>query len=180
MQLYIFMIASQKRPQTYRILGIDPGFGRVGFGIIDCVGDKQTVVEYGCIETDPKRSFIERLEDISDQLVTIIRTYKPQCAGVEELFFYKNVTTAIKVAHARGVILLSLSKVKIPVHEYTPLQVKQSITGYGRADKTQLEAMVKVILGLKKKITPDDAADALAIALTCAASRKMEQVSGGR
>ncbi|MBP9732157.1 MAG: crossover junction endodeoxyribonuclease RuvC [Candidatus Magasanikbacteria bacterium] len=165
----------QKNKNT-RILGIDPGFGRVGFGIIDCVGDRYTLVEYGCIETDTKRTFVERLVDISDELIKIIRTHKPNCAAVEELFFYKNVTTAIKVGQARGVILLTLTKAHLAVHEYTPLEVKQSITGYGRADKTQLESMVKVILGIKKKITPDDAADALAIALTCAASRKMEYV----
>ena len=170
-------MAVTKQGQVTRILGIDPGFGRVGFGIIDCVGDTYTAVAYGCIETSTKRTFVERLEDISDELIQIIRKYKPQCAGVEELFFYKNVTTAIKVAQARGVILLTLRKARLQVHEYTPLQVKQSITGYGRADKTQLETMVKMLLKLKKKITPDDAADALAIALTCAASRKMEEFS---
>lgn len=166
-----------KLQKNTRILGIDPGFGRVGFGIIDCVGDRYTLVEYGCVETDTKRTFVERLVDISDKLIKIIRTHRPNCAAVEELFFYKNVTTALKVGQARGVILLTLTKAQLAVHEYTPLEVKQSITGYGRADKTQLEAMVKIILGIKKKIRPDDAADALAIALTCASSRKMEQVS---
>lgn len=166
-----------KPQKSTRILGIDPGFGRVGFGIIDVQGDRFRVVDYGCIETDTKRTFVERLVDISDELIRIIRTHKPNCAAVEELFFYKNVTTAIKVGQARGVILLTLTKARLVVHEYTPLEVKQSITGYGRADKTQLEAMVKVLLGIKKKITPDDAADALAIALTCAASRKMEEFS---
>ena len=166
------------KPQKItRILGIDPGFGRVGFGIIDVAGDRFRVVDYGCIETNAKRSFIERLEEISDELIKLIRTHKPYCAAVEELFFYKNVTTAIKVGQARGAILLTLRKARITLHEYTPLEVKQSMTGYGRADKTQLESMVKVLLGIKKKITPDDAADALAIALTCAASRKMEEVS---
>ncbi len=160
-----------------RILGIDPGFGRVGFGIIDVQGDRFRVVDYGCIETDTKKSFVERLEDIADELINIIRTFKPESAAVEELFFYKNVTTAIKVGQARGAILLTLRKARISVHEYTPLEVKQSMTGYGRADKTQLETMVKMLLGIKKKITPDDAADALAIALTCAASRKMEEVT---
>lgn len=177
MQLYIFMGVVQKNRKTTRILGVDPGFGRVGYGIIDCVGDRYTTVAYGCIETDTKQSFVERLEGIADELIQIIQTYKPDCAGVEELFFYKNVTTAIKVGQARGAILLTLRKARIKIHEYTPLEVKQSVTGYGRADKTQLEAMVKMILNIKKKITPDDAADALAIALTCAASRKMEEVS---
>ena len=160
-----------------RILGIDPGFGRVGFGIIDVAGDRFRVVDYGCIETDTKKAFDERLEDIADELIRIIRTFKPQYAAIEELFFYKNVTTAIKVGQARGAILLTLRKARIRIHEYTPLEVKQSITGYGRADKTQLESMVKVLLGIKKKISPDDAADALAIALTCAASRKMEELT---
>lgn len=166
-----------KPQKNTRILGIDPGFGRVGFGIIDVAGDRFRVVDYGCIETDPKKSFVERLESISDELIQIIRTYKPQCAGVEELFFYKNVTTAINVGQARGVILLTLKKARVQIHEYTPLQVKQSVSGYGKADKTQLQTMVKMLLGIKKKITPDDASDALAIALTCAASRKMESVS---
>ena len=179
MQLFIFMPSVQKQVKITRILGIDPGFGRVGFGIIDVQGDRFRVVDYGCIETDTKQSFVERLEDIADELIRIIRTFKPQYAAIEELFFYKNVTTAIKVGQARGAILLTLRKARIRIHEYTPLEVKQSITGYGRADKTQLESMVKVLLGIKKKISPDDAADALAIALTCAASRKMEQVSSG-
>lgn len=171
------MAVIQRSLRTTRILGIDPGFGRVGFGIIDVQGDRFRVVEYGCIETNTKHSFVERIEEIADQLIGLIRAHKPHCAAVEELFFYKNVTTAIKVGQARGAILLTLRKARIKIHEYTPLEVKQSVTGYGRADKTQLESMVKVILGIKKKITPDDAADALAVALTCAASRKMEEVN---
>lgn len=177
MQLFVFMKTTQKIPKITRILGIDPGFGRVGFGIIDVADDRFRVVEYGCIETDTKRSFVERLEDISDELIRIIRKHKPNCGAVEELFFYKNVTTAMKVSQARGVILLTLRKARLPIHEYTPLQVKQSLTGYGNAAKSQLETMVKVILGLKKKITSDDAADALAIALTCASSRRMEEIT---
>ncbi len=161
-----------------RILGIDPGFGRVGFGIIDIKGDMVRVIDYGCIETRATKNFPDRLEEIADELYTIIRTHKPHAAAVEELFFYKNVTTAIKVGQARGVILLTLKKTKVPIHEYTPLEVKQSVTGYGKADKAQMETMVKMLLGIKKKIAPDDAADALAIALTCAASKKMEEIRG--
>ncbi len=161
-----------------RILGIDPGFGRVGFGIIDIKGDMVRVIDYGCIETRATKNFPDRLEEIADELYAIIRTHKPHAAAVEELFFYKNVTTAIKVGQARGVILLTLKKTKVPIHEYTPLEVKQSVTGYGKADKTQMETMVKMLLGIKKKISPDDAADALAIALTCAASKKMEEIRG--
>lgn len=152
-----------------RILGIDPGFGRVGFGIIE--GDKNMwkPVVYGCIETDPKKTLIERLTDISDELNRIIKKYQPTVSAVEELFFAKNVTTALSVAQARGVILLSLSQAKLPIHEYTPNEVKQTITGSGRADKLQMQRMVQMHLGLKTIPKPDDAADALAVALTCGA-----------
>lgn len=152
-----------------RILGIDPGFGRVGFGIIE--GNKQgwRPVVYGCIETDPKKTLIERLTDISDELNRIIKKYQPTISAVEELFFAKNVTTALSVAQARGVILLSLCQAKLPVHEYTPNEVKQAITGTGRADKQQMQRMVQMHLGLKAIPKPDDAADALAVALTCGA-----------
>lgn len=160
-------------PQKIRILGIDPGFGRVGFGVIE--GNKQLwkPVVYGCIETDPKKPLVERLLNISDELNRIIKKYQPTVSAVEELFFAKNVTTAMQVGQARGVILLSLCQAKLPIYEYTPNEVKQTITGTGRADKQQMQRMVQVHLGLQAIPKPDDAADALAVALTCGAFEKM-------
>lgn len=156
-----------------RILGVDPGFGRIGWGVIENKKGKWVGVVYGCIETDKKADFVTRLEEISIDLTSIIKKYKPDYSAVEELFFYKNVTTAIKVGQARGVILLTLKQNNVQVYEYTPLQIKQSITGYGRAEKGQLQRMVKMMLGVKKPITPDDAADALAVALTCSTGLRM-------
>lgn len=159
-----------------RILGIDPGFGRIGFGVVEGSGRDWKPVAHGCIETSSKKSFIERLEDLHTDLNYVIKKYHPTHSAVEELFFYKNVKTAIDVGQARGVILLTLREAGLPVFEYTPLQVKQSITGYGRAEKGQLQRMVKMMLGIKKAITPDDAADALAVALTCGSSLKMDSI----
>ncbi|OGH64305.1 MAG: crossover junction endodeoxyribonuclease RuvC [Candidatus Magasanikbacteria bacterium RIFCSPHIGHO2_01_FULL_41_23] len=154
----------QKTPR--RILGIDPGFGRVGVGIIEERGREWVAVYYGCIQTDPKKLFIERLLEIHNTLTKIITQHKPAFAAVEELFFYKNVTTAIQVGQARGVILLTLAQAGIVTHEFTPLEIKQTITGYGRAEKSQIQKMVRVLLHLDKKAIQDDAADALAVALT--------------
>lgn len=165
---------SSVKPKNIRILGIDPGFGRVGFGIIE--GSKTTwkPVVYGCIETDPKKTLVERLVDISDELNRIIKKYQPTMSAVEELFFAKNVTTAMSVGQARGVILLSLCQAKLPIYEYTPNEVKQAITGFGRADKQQVQRMVQVLLQLKNIPKPDDAADALGVALTCGACVRIE------
>ncbi len=162
--------------EKVRILGIDPGFGRTGFGIIEKQSGSSSdwkLISYGCIETDKKKEFVERIEELHIVLTHIIKKYQPTHSAVEDLFFYKNVTTAIKVGQARGVILLTLRQARLPVYEFTPLQVKQSVTGYGRAEKGQLQRMVKMILHIQKPITPDDAADALAVALTCGASMKM-------
>lgn len=149
-----------------RIIGIDPGFGRVGVGIIEERGREWCALQYGCIETNPKKPFLDRLLEIHDILTKIITKYKPTHAAVEELFFYKNVTTAIQVGQARGVILLTLAQANITVQEFTPLEVKQAITSYGRADKTQVQKMVCTLLHLNTKTIQDDAADALAVALT--------------
>lgn len=156
---------------SIRILGIDPGFGRVGFGIIE--GDKQDwrPVVYGCIETDKTKKLPDRLFEISEELNRIIKKYHPTVGAVEELFFYTNITTAIHVAEARGTILLSLRQAGLEICEYTPLEIKQAVTGHGRADKQQIQRMVQMLLQLKKIPKPDDAADALAVALTCAAQR---------
>ncbi len=157
------------------ILGIDPGYGRTGWGVIEKVGGKWEVVDWGCVETSMKDSFVDRLVELSEELQKILKKYKPTRVGVEELFFAKNVKTAMKVAQARGVILLTFIQAGLPVDEFNPLQIKQALTGYGRAEKGQVERMVKMILKISKKIRPDDAADALAIAITCAESYKMTQ-----
>ena len=154
-----------------RILGIDPGFGRIGYGVIE--KNKQNewqALTYGCITTDPKDSFVERLRDLHEELIDLIKEYEPTRMAVEELFFFKNLKTAIEVAQARGVILLTAIENNLEVDEFTPLQVKQAITGYGRAEKEQMQKMVAVILKIKEKIKSDDAADALAVALTAGQS----------
>lgn len=152
-----------------RILGIDPGYGRVGFGIIEeCGGNSWKPVVYGCIETSSDRSFVERILQIKKELTILIREYEPTRVAIEELFFFKNAKTAIEVGQARGVILLTAVESDLPVDEFTPLQVKQAMTGYGRAEKGQMQRIVAAILGMKEKIKSDDAADALAVALTSA------------
>ncbi len=148
------------------ILGIDPGFGRMGYGVIEKMktGEWQAL-DYGCINTSPKKSFVERLQEVCEAVELLIKKYKPTVVGVEKLYFARNVTTAIEVAQARGVILLCAVQAGLPVDEFTPQQVKQAITGYGKAEKIQMQKMVAIILKIKGKIKSDDAADALAIAL---------------
>ena len=148
------------------ILGIDPGFADMGYGLIKSEKNKLECLDYGSIKTFKTLSLSERLEQIEHELVKIIQKYHPDRAVVEELFFCTNVKTAIAVGQARGVILLTLIKNKIPLIECTPLQVKQALVGYGRADKNQVQQMVKITLGLKEIPKPDDAADALAVAVT--------------
>lgn len=150
-----------------KIIGIDPGYGRVGIGIIEGSHDQWKSVFYTCIETDPKATFSDRIHYIYKELKTIVSEYKPDIAAVEELFFNKNTTTAMRVAEARGAILLTLQQAGLSVCEYTPLQVKQAIVGHGRAEKHQIQHMIPLQLGLKGKKIQDDAADALAVALTC-------------
>lgn len=149
-----------------RIIGIDPGFGRTGYGIIEKKNHEWVHVADGCIETNPKADFVDRLYALHIALKKIITQYRPTKAAVEELFFAKNATTAINVGQARGVILLTLRQAKLPVAEFTPLQVKQTVVGYGRAEKHQVQEMLKLQLKLKKRPAQDDAADALAVALT--------------
>ncbi len=149
-----------------KILGIDPGTGRLGWGIVSHEKGIDTFVDCGCFETRANSDLPDRLLKISDFLKELIKMHKPDVLSVETLFFEKNAKTAIDVAAARGVILLEGAQAKIPTFQYTPLQVKSSLTGYGKADKTQVEFMVGKILHLKEKIKPDDAADAVAIALT--------------
>lgn len=148
------------------IIGIDPGYGRTGYGVIQKTkGREWRPLAFGCIETPVNGVFVERLVELRNELLKIIRKYKPTRMAVEDLFFFKNQTTAIKVGQARGVILLSAVENNIEVDEFTPLQVKQAITGYGRAEKGQMQKMVAAILGIPGKIKSDDAADALAVAL---------------
>ncbi len=158
------------------ILGIDPGFADTGYGVVEFEGGKAKMLDYGSIQTPSKQDFADRLEYIYNELIEIIKKYKPESIGIEKLFFNKNVTSAIKVSQARGVVLLAAKQYDLKIHEYTPLQIKQSLTGYGRADKNQMQQMVKTILSLKEIPKPDDAADALAIALCCSASQKLENL----
>ena len=148
-----------------RIIGIDPGYAIVGYGVIDYIGTKFKIVEYGAITTVSNQNMNERFKSIHDDLNTIIERTKPEFLAIEELFFNSNQKTAINVAQARGVLLLSALNHGISVHEYTPLQVKQAVVGYGRAEKKQVQLLVKSILGLEKVPKPDDTADALAIAV---------------
>lgn len=149
-----------------RILGIDPGTGILGFGVIDVTGTKITMVDAGVITTPAHTPHDERLEDIFNGLTEIVESNKPDAYSVEKLFFTKNVTTAMTVAEARGVALLVARQHGIPIAEYTPPQIKQTLTGYGKADKKQVQEMVRLQLGLKEVPKPDDCADALAAAIT--------------
>lgn len=147
------------------ILGIDPGLATIGYGVIEVIGNKFKTLEYGIISTPAKMDFANRLLKIHRDLDIIIRKYRPDDIAFEELFFNKNVKTAINVAHARGVLILTSKMYNEELYEYTPLQIKQAVVGYGRADKNQVQQMVKFILNLEKIPKPDDAADALAVAL---------------
>ena len=155
------------------ILGIDPGFGRTGWGVIKNEANKIKLVDYGCIETKVGEDFSVRLKILNEELVNIIKKYKPEIVGVEELFIHKNLKTAIKVGQARGVILLTIIQANLPLLELTPLQVKQGVCAYGKADKKQVQDMVKLLLNLEKIPQPDDAADALAVAICTANSYKL-------
>lgn len=149
-----------------RIIGIDPGTGILGFGVIDVTNQKAKLVDAGVIRTPVKEDDAVRLLTIYEELTDIIAQNKPTIMSVEKLFFAKNVTTAMTVAQARGVVLLCAMQAGLEIYEYTPMQIKQAITGYGKADKRQMQEMVRTILGLKTIPKPDDAADALAAALT--------------
>lgn len=153
-----------------RIIGIDPGTGILGFGVVDVAGTKVQLVDAGVIRTPVKEDDAVRLETIYQELTDIIAQTKPQIMSVEKLFFARNVTTAMTVSQARGVVLLTARLGGLQIFEYTPMQIKQSVTGYGKADKKQMQEMVRVLLALKEIPKPDDAADALAAALTHAAT----------
>ncbi|MFZ5965751.1 MAG: crossover junction endodeoxyribonuclease RuvC [Bacillota bacterium] len=148
-----------------RIIGIDPGIAIVGYGVIEYTGNHFTVLDYGAVMTDAKESLPNRLMKLYDGLDVLLERYQPDAVAVEELFFNKNVKTALTVGHGRGVAILAAVKKNINIYEYTPLQVKQGVVGYGRADKKQMQLMVKTLLNLKTIPKPDDAADALAVAI---------------
>lgn len=158
-----------------RILGIDPGFAITGYSVIDYIGNKFKLVTSGAITTDAGVSFPLRLEKIFDDLTAIITEYKPDAISVEELFFNNNAKTAINVAQARGVILVVGRKMNINTFEYTPLQIKQAVVGYGRADKIQVQKMVKAILNVDKLPKLDDTTDSMAAAICHAHSAKFSQ-----
>ncbi len=154
-----------------RILGIDPGTGILGFGVIDIdAKGKAKLVDAGVVRTPVKQADSDRLFTIFEELTDVIKELKPDVMAVEKLFFAQNVTTAMSVSQARGVVLLMGKQHGMELYEYTPLQIKMALTGYGRADKKQVQEMVRVILGLKEVPKPDDCADALAAALCCAQS----------
>ena len=158
-----------------RILGIDPGFAITGYSIIDYIGNRFSLVTSGAVTTEAKVSFPLRLEKLYKDLEEIIKTYKPDAMSIEELFFNNNAKTAINVAQARGVILVVARINGIPTYEYTPLQVKQAVVGYGRADKMQVQKMVKMILNTDKLPKLDDITDSMAIGICHAHSAKFAE-----
>lgn len=163
-----------------RILGIDPGIATVGFGVIDCEKGRLSLVNYGVITTPAQTSLSSRLDRIFDDMNELCKTFSPDAIAYEELFFNTNITTGISVAHGRGVLLLAGYRSGAPVFEYTPLQVKQAVVGYGRAEKRQVIDMVKRILNMKTAPKPDDAADALALAICHARSAtSLLTINGG-
>ncbi len=158
-----------------RILGIDPGLATVGWGVIDVINGKPQAVACGVISTPKEDKLPKRLLTIENDLKCLIEKFKPDEIALEELFFNSNVTTAINVSQARGVILLTCIKQVGKLYEYTPLQIKQALTGYGRAEKKQIQEMTKTFLNLAKVPKPDDAADALAVALTHSQTNRLSQ-----
>lgn len=160
-----------------RIIGIDPGIAIVGWGVIDYNGNKFSVVDYGAVLTEAHTEVKHRLKIIYDDLTEILTKYKPDYMAIEELFYNNNAKTVINVAQARGVALLASTNQNVEIFEYTPPQVKIAVTGYGRADKKQIQQMTKMILNLEKIPKPDDTADALAIAICHAHSFKLKSLN---
>ena len=153
-----------------RIMGIDPGIATIGFGVVDSEKNRQKLIQCGVITTPPHVSLSSRLGQIYEDMCQLLDLFKPDAVSIEELFFNTNITTGIAVAHGRGVILLACQTAGVKIYEYTPLQVKQAVVGYGRAEKAQVMDMVKRICGLSSPPKPDDAADAVALALCHARS----------
>jgi len=149
-------------------LGIDPGLAGTGYGVILQDKSKLSLLNYGCIKTSKEQPFEDRLDCIYRGIVGILEKYKPDFCSLEELFFAKNVKSALKVGEARGVVILAAKHKNLKIYEYTPLQIKEALTSYGRADKGQIQTMVKILLRMKEIPEPDHAADALAAAICCA------------
>lgn len=156
------------------IFGIDPGFAITGYGVVEKTANKYKVIDYGVITTKAGLDLSVRLGIMYEEIVDKFNQYKPDYVAMEELFFCKNITTGIAVAHGRGVLLLAVNQLGKPFFEYTPLQIKQAITGYGKADKQQMQKMVQILLNLDSIPKPDDAADALAVALCCGNSERLK------
>lgn len=147
------------------VLGIDPGYGLIGYGVLDKTGNKLSVIDYGAISTPKDMPMSKRLEIIYNSMIMLIDKYHPEEVGIEKLYWGRNITTAIPVAQARGVIILALQQKNVKIYEYSPSQVKSALTGTGQAEKAQVQYMVKTLLNLQKIPRPDDAADALAMAI---------------
>lgn len=160
-----------------RVIGLDPGLARTGYGVVDGSGSELILVQYGVITTDAGEALSTRLYKLHQQLDKLLVSFSPQIAVVEQLFFGNNSRTAIAVGQARGVILLALEANHLPIAEYTPMQIKQAITGYGQADKIQMQRMVSMLLGLEQVVCPDDAADALAAAICYHHSTRWENLA---
>lgn len=160
-----------KKPVT--ILGIDPGLASTGYGIIEQRGQRLTLVTYGVVSTKPTQALPIRLKEIHQAIRRVLKVHKPDMIAIEQLFFAKNAKTAFAVGQARGVIFLALAGSTAQTVEYTPLQVKQAVVGYGQADKRQVQKMVRLLLGLRQLPRPDDAADALAIAICCSSHHRL-------
>lgn len=158
------------------VLGIDPGFARVGYGVIKKERGKVSVIDFGCIITTQENSLADRLVLISQDVKKLLQKHRPHQCALEKLFFFKNAKTALGVAEARGALILSIREQQVPLFEYTPLQVKQALTGYGKADKNQIKFMVKRILQIRNNFPLDDTSDALAIAI-CHAHSACAQIA---
>lgn len=158
-----------------RVLGIDPGTATTGYGVVDYLQGREKLVHYGTIRTAARLDMPARLCQIKRELDQLLEDYHPDVVAVEELFYNRNSKTVITVAQSRGVVLMAAAAAGLSVAEYTPLQVKQSVVGYGNADKRQVQLMVQRILGMKEIPTPDDAADALAIAICCLHSYRLSR-----
>ena len=158
------------------ILGIDPGLATLGYGVIETRNDKHRLIQFGLLTTTPQQTLPERLSGLYTGLRQLMETYQPDEIAFEELFFTKNITTGIAVASARGVALLAARQHTDALYEYTPMQIKQAVTGYGKAEKHQVQMMVKMLLGMEDIARPDDAADAVACALTHALNLRAKEM----
>jgi crossover junction endodeoxyribonuclease RuvC len=168
------MQLSQKSPVV--ILGIDPGYDRVGWCVAEVNGGQLKLLEYGSVETSKSAQLIARYQQIDTEITALLQKYHPQEAALESLFFFANKTTAMHVSEARGVIISALFRHQVECFEYTPLQVKQAVTGYGRADKSAVERMVRMQVGLSNAKVLDDTIDAVGVAITHAASRQLKKI----